>query len=107
MDVIDGSKKLFSDGLRQQFPELIAEVETWDDYHQNFFWAYVYKRFRQIYEAGYIRELEKAIIYGSNPARLVAGLAEQPSATPFKDAEDMIRPGSWFSGGNDRIITRT
>jgi len=97
MDVVEQSKRLFGDRLEERSPELIAEVETWDDYHQDFFWAYVYKRFQQILDAQMLEE----ILHGDRGVRPV-GLSKQPepSATPFRDAVGEIPPGAWFTKGN-------
>lgn len=92
-DVISRSKELFADKLPQ---ELLDEVATWSDYHQNFFWAYVYRRFVQIRE----RRMLDEIMYGG-ATRLPVGIAnlrqEDVSPTPFKDAEKSLAPGRWFS----------
>lgn len=99
MDVIERSKRLFADNLPS---ELVEEVETWDDYHQNFFWSYVYKRFQQIFDDRVLDE----IIYGNANKRTIAHGIDVLSATHFRDTEDMIRPGKWFSDGNKRVLTR-
>jgi len=87
-DVIERSKELFADRLPQ---ELLDEVETWSDYHQDFFWAYVYRRFTQTLE----RMMLDEIMAGNAGVRPV-GIAEA-SPTPFRDAEKSLAPGSWFS----------
>jgi hypothetical protein len=89
-DIIEKAKLLFKDRLD---PELVAEVETWDDYHQDFFWAYAYKRFQQILDARVLEE----IVRGSGQVRPAGIDAVEPSPTPFKDAEMLLRPGKWFS----------
>ena len=85
--LVETSKRMFKDRLD---PELLAEVETWDDYHQDFFWAYVYKRFQQILDARVLEE----IINGSGGVG-IDGI--EPSPTPFRDTEMLLRPGKWFS----------
>ena len=96
-DVIERSKAMFRDKLD---PELIAEVESWDDYHQNFFWAYTYKRFQQIFDAMLIEE----IIHGDGSVRPVGIDGIEPSPTPFRDAEHSILPGRWFTTGCKSMI---
>lgn len=92
MDVIERSKELFSEWLPQ---DLLEEVSTWSDFHQNFFWAYVYKRYEQIADRmvldGIMRGLENS---EGQKRRLYSGVL---SAMPFKDAEMSIAPGKWFS----------
>lgn len=103
MDVIERSKALFKGRLEEQDPELVAEVETWDDYHQNFFWAYAYKRFQQILD----EKIIETILYGNGSTKVAVGLADEPSPTPFLDSERLLKPGKWFSNGNCRLINRT
>lgn len=96
-DVIEWSKAHFRNRLD---PELVSEVETWDDYHQDFFWAYVYKRFQQILDAQMLEE----ILHGDRSVHPIGIANAEPSATPFRDAERSIGPGAWFTTGCESII---
>ena len=99
MDVVERSKALFHDKLDAR---LVAEVETWDMEHQDYFWTYAYSLFQQILDAKMI----ESIMHGSSDVKPVGIAKEPPSPTPFSDAERVIRPGKWFTSGTESMIRR-
>lgn len=87
-DVVDRAKRLYS---YLYDAETLADVETWDTYHNTFFWAYTYNLARMKEDRVFIDALADHV------KRTVPVDDSVALAKPFTEAEMSIRPGRWFS----------
>lgn len=69
--------------------KLLHEVETWNAYGQAFFWLYAERRLPQVQDEQMIRRMEREKQGCIKPDG-------EPTALPFKAAEQAITPSGHF-----------
>lgn len=87
--VVERSKRKYGQFLDD---EMRAQVEALDVGDQAYFWTYLWYVMPSMLEGSLVREAEKRIA-------VAAKRAQNPSPTPFRDAEGSIHASSWFKSG--------
>lgn len=88
MDIAERSKALYGPYVSG---ENLRKVLEMDEPDQVYFWTKLYYELNRSLKRSWLEDMEHAA------ARRV-GVHDEPSPTPFRDAEDSISAGSWFRG---------
>lgn len=84
--------------LRFLTPDLVDMLARFGDFNQRVFWSYLYLHAHEEIDREFVRRLTVA-------HRPMEVRPEDMSATPFRDAEQSLSSGRWFSGGIGRRLS--